>query len=217
MEFKDIEDFFKKVENFLNFYNIGLFFAVVILLYITVIGALIVSIVNDKTYTEEVKTGNVKKIMQNIIDINNIVIYVLFGLFITVFGIVALINKENTLNALVDNKFTLLVLIVSIAVMVAMNSLCKYIKDIKETDLYKHGSGMLGGGISAIIVIVVVFIWYRKNTSRPIIPTTSRTIATTSTPIIPTQRLPALPTSRTFPTQRLPALPTSRTIAAAAA
>ena len=190
MEFKDIE-------KFLNLYNIGLFFAVVILLYITVIGALIVSIVNDKTYSEEVKTGNVKKTMQDIIHINSIVIYVLIGLFIVVFfgfGGFA--------------KFTLSALIVSIAVMVAMNSLCKYIRDIKETDLYKHGSGMLGGGISAIIVIVVVFIWYRKNTSRPIIPTTSRTIATTSTPIIPTQRI--------FPTQRIPALPTSRTIAAAA-
>ena len=150
MELKDIEDFFKKVE---NLYIIGLFFALVILLYITVIGVSIVFMVTDKTYSEEVETDNVKKTMQDIIYKNNIVMYVLIGvLSVAVIGIGGFAYSKNKnlsdiWNALADNKFTLSILLVLIAVMVAMIFFCKYIQDmpdkvikqLNEDDKYKIG------------------------------------------------------------------------------
>ena len=197
MELKDIEDFFKKVE---NLYIIGLFFAAVILLYITVIGVSIVFMVTDKTYSEEVETGNVKKTMQDIIDRNNIVMYVLIGvLSVAVLGIGGFAysknkNMSDSLNALADNKFTLSILLVLIVVMVAMNSFCKYIQDmpekvikqLNEDDKYKNWSeseksatandeltnqGLamsIAGSMASAIVIVLIVLFFKDK--KPIIP-----------------------------------------------
>ncbi len=164
MELKDIEDFFKKVE---NLYIIGLFFAV-ILLYITVIGVSVLFMVNDKTYSEEeIKIDNVKKIMQDIIDRNNIIMYVSIGFL----GFMALVisyfaynknkNMSDAFKALTDNKITLSILLVLIIVMLfAINSLCKYIQDIKSLNvLYNIGVGIVS---SVILVIVIVIVMYKR-------------------------------------------------------
>ena len=193
MELKDIEDFFKKVE---NLYIIGLFFAAVILLYITVIGVSVLIMVNDKTYSEEeIKIDNVKKIMQDIIDRNNIIMYVLIGflgfmaLGISYFAYNKNKNMSDAFKALTDNKFTLSILLVLIFVMVAMNSFCKYIQDmpdkvikqLNEDDKYKswskseksatandeltnQGLAMsIAGSMASAIVIVLIVIFFKDR------------------------------------------------------
>jgi len=192
MELKDIEDFFKKVE---NLYIIGLFFALVILLYITVIGVSIVFMVTDKTYSEEVETKNVTKTMQDIIDRNNIVMYVLIGfLSVAVIGIGGFAysknkNMSDILNALADNKFTLSILLVLIAVMVAMIFFCKYIQDmpdkvikqLNEDDKYKNWSDSeksatandeltnqglamsIAGSMASAVVLVLIVLFFKDK------------------------------------------------------
>jgi len=192
MELKDIEDFFKKVE---NLYIIGLFFAAVILLYITVIGVSVVFMVTDKAYSEEVETENVTKTMQDIIDRNNIIMYVLIGfLGVMILGIGGFAynknkNMSDAFKALTDNKFTLSVLLVLIFVMVAMNSFCKYIQDmpdkvikqLNEDDKYKNWSkseksatandeltnqGLamsIAGSMASAIVIVLIVIFFKDR------------------------------------------------------
>ena len=174
MELKDIEDFFKKVE---NLYIIGLFFAAVILLYITVIGVSVVFMVTDKAYSEEVETDNVTKTMQDIIDRNNIIMYVLIGFL----GFMALvisylvyskskesrergeiqnINMSDIFKALTNVKY-IFSLVLLIIVMVAINSLCKYIQDIKSLNvLYNIGVGIVSS-VSVIVVILGIVMYKR--------------------------------------------------------
>ena len=167
MELKDIEDFFKKVE---NLYIIGLFFAAVILLYITVIGVSVLIMVNDKTYSEEeIKIDNVKKIMQDIIDRNNIIMYVLIGflgfmaLGISYFAYNKNKNMSDAFKALTDNKITLSILLVLIIVMFAINSLCKYIQDIKSLNvLYNIGVGIVSSVSVSVIVVILGIVMYKR-------------------------------------------------------
>jgi len=173
MQIEDIKEFFGNVE------NIRLFFAAVIflLLYITVIGISVLIMVNDKTYSEEVKIDNVKKIMQDIIDRNNIIMYVLIGFL----GFMALvisylvyskskesrergeiqnINMSDIFKALTNVKY-IFSLVLLIIVMVAINSLCKYIQDIKSLNvLYNIGVGIVSS-VSVIVVILGIVMYKR--------------------------------------------------------
>jgi len=152
-----------------HLYIIG-FFAAVILLYIIVIGVSVLIMVNDKTYSEEeIKIDNVKKIMQDIIDRNNIIMYVLIGflgfmaLGISYFAYNKNKNMSDAFKALTDNKITLSILLVLIIVMFAINSLCKYIQDIKSlNDLYNIGVGIVSSVSVSVIVVILGIVMYKR-------------------------------------------------------
>ena len=152
-----------------HLYIIG-FFAAVILLYITVIGVSVLIMVNDKTYSEEeIKIDNVKKIMQDIIDRNNIIMYVLIGflgfmaLGISYFAYNKNKNMSDAFKALTDNKITLTILLVLIIVMFAINSLCKYIQDIKSLNvLYNIGVGIVSSVSVSVIVVILGIVMYKR-------------------------------------------------------
>ena len=152
-----------------HLYIIG-FFAAVILLYIIVIGVSVLIMVNDKTYSEEeIKIDNVKKIMQDIIDRNNIIMYVLIGflgfmaLGISYFAYNKNKNMSDAFKALTDNKITLTILLVLIIVMFAINSLCKYIQDIKSLNvLYNIGVGIVSSVSVSVIVVILGIVMYKR-------------------------------------------------------
>jgi NADH:ubiquinone oxidoreductase subunit 5 (subunit L)/multisubunit Na+/H+ antiporter MnhA subunit len=145
----DIENIFKK-----NLYGIGLVLFAIVFLYITYIGISIISTVTDKTDNEEKENEDIKKHMDNIIEMNNIFMYILIGItviwLIVIIGFAYKTNKNVllTLKELLNNKVTLLLLLVLIVFIIIMNSFCNYIKNISENiikqlnedDKYKNWS-----------------------------------------------------------------------------
>ena len=183
MEIKDIESFFSNIE---NSYVIGLFFALVVLLYITVTGIIIISTVTDKNANEEQETLNIKKIMDASKDTTWTIMLVFIGiLLLTIFYFIyCYFNyNKNFIESLTNNKFTLSLLVVLCGVSWLMTLFFDYVKRIPDTviadknissddksaaandELTIQGLAMsIAGSIASVIVIaLIVHFFYNKN------------------------------------------------------